>query len=124
MKLRVQSLEALALDAVRSYARGERSLNATMEAVGAYDQEQARLSDGRGTRAARLQNYRRTLADRPWAKCGCRVCKEVGVEVVIFRGNNRNRRRGFHNVQEFYRTLRSSQRMTRDAIEQTTLGLQ
>ena len=24
--------------------------------------------------------------------------KTIGVEVVIFRGNNRNRRRGFHNL--------------------------
>jgi hypothetical protein len=27
------------------------------------------------------------------------------VEVAIFRGNNRNRRRGFHNTHEFYRLL-------------------
>ena len=28
-----------------------------------------------------------------------------GVEVAIFRGNNRNRRRGFHNTHVFYQLL-------------------
>ena len=26
------------------------------------------------------------------------VCKQIGVEVIIFRGADRNRRRGFHNL--------------------------
>jgi hypothetical protein len=30
------------------------------------------------------------------------VCRTWGVEVIIFRGNNRNRRRGFHNTFIFY----------------------
>ena len=31
-------------------------------------------------------------------------CKD-GIDVVIFRGNNRNRRRGFHNTYVFYQLL-------------------
>ena len=45
-----------------------------------------------------LKWYRETLQERPWQRCTCPICKEIGVEVIIFRGNNRNRRRGFHNV--------------------------
>jgi len=45
--------------------------------------------------------YREVLRDRPWEKCDCVICKEIGVEVIIFRGNNRNRRRGFHNTYVF-----------------------
>ena len=41
-------------------------------------------------------------------KCPCEVCKAAGVEVVIFRGNNRNRRRGFHNTYVFYRLFAES----------------
>lgn len=43
-----------------------------------------------------------SLEDRPWQMCDCTVCQEIGVEVVIFRGNDRNRRRGFHNTYIFY----------------------
>lgn len=46
-----------------------------------------------------------TLRDRPWEKCGCVICNDVGLEVLVFRGNNRNRRRGFHNTYVFYQLL-------------------
>ncbi|MFC7205253.1 queuine tRNA-ribosyltransferase tRNA-guanine transglycosylase [Haloferax namakaokahaiae] len=49
-----------------------------------------------------LEAYQRTLANRPWEKCECPICEEHGVEVCIFRGNDRNRRRGFHNTRRFY----------------------
>lgn len=45
------------------------------------------------------------LTDRPWAKCPCQVCKDAGVEIVVFRGANRNRRRGFHNTWVFYHKI-------------------
>ena len=43
-----------------------------------------------------------TLNARPWVDDDCVICREVGVETIIFRGNNRNRRRGFHNSFIFY----------------------
>nr|WP_154269893.1 MULTISPECIES: queuine tRNA-ribosyltransferase tRNA-guanine transglycosylase [Haloferax] len=49
-----------------------------------------------------LEDYQRTLANRPWEKCECPICEEHGIEVCIFRGNDRNRRRGFHNTRRFY----------------------
>ncbi len=54
-----------------------------------------------------LPYYASTLRDMPWKRCDCGICKSVGIEVVIFRGNNRNRRRGFHNVYVFSQLLRS-----------------
>ena len=53
----------------------------------------------RKTMVARVE---KTLNDRPWRKCGCTVCAKWGVEVAIFRGSNRNRRRAWHNVYVFY----------------------
>jgi hypothetical protein len=50
--------------------------------------------------------YHEVLSDQPWKNCSCSVCKGVGVEVIIFRGNNRNRRRGFHNTYVFYNQLK------------------
>ncbi|WP_292370635.1 tRNA-guanine transglycosylase DpdA [Methanoregula sp. UBA64] len=52
-----------------------------------------------------LQYYERTLKARPWKKCPCPICKDIGIDVAIFRGNNRNRRRGFHNVYTFGKIL-------------------
>jgi hypothetical protein len=49
-----------------------------------------------------LEEYRRLLLARPWERCRCPICVEHGIEVAIFRGNNRNRRRGFHNTRRFY----------------------
>jgi hypothetical protein len=46
--------------------------------------------------------YRELLRREPWTDCDCRICQEHGIEVAIFRGNNRNRRRGFHNTRRFY----------------------
>lgn len=48
------------------------------------------------------KGYRELLQNRPWDECDCPVCTELGIEVAIFRGNNRNRRRGFHNTRRFY----------------------
>ncbi|MDF9759788.1 hypothetical protein OKW24_001561 [Peribacillus simplex] len=50
--------------------------------------------------------YHEVLTDKPWKSCSCSVCRNVGVEVIIFRGNNRNRRRGFHNTYVFYNQLK------------------
>ena len=49
-----------------------------------------------------LEAYQETLTKRPWERCDCPICEEHGVEVCIFRGNDRNRRRGFHNTDRFY----------------------
>ena len=49
---------------------------------------------------------RRTLEARPWEACPCPICRDAGVEVLIFRGNNRNRRRGFHNTYVFHKLFR------------------
>jgi len=60
----------------------------------------------------RLQ-IERTLAAAPWKHCDCDICAHIGVEVIIFRSANRNRRRGFHNLgvyhQHVQRILEKSQ---------------
>ena len=118
----VQGLEGAALTAVRAYAKRTVSIDDAMKHIERYDLEQTRKSEVSGSRARRLENYRRTLIDRPWMQCDCAVCRDVGVEVVIFRRNDRNRRRGFHNVRDFYRNLRDRERRARSDVEQPTLG--
>jgi len=54
------------------------------------------------------KHYDKALSEKPWTKCDCVICKDIGPEVIIFRGNNRNRRRGFHNTWVFYQELRKT----------------
>ena len=54
--------------------------------------------------------YEELLRDRPWQDCPCNVCKALGINVVIFRGAERNRRRGFHNVYVTYQKLKKIRR--------------
>jgi len=51
-------------------------------------------------------NLLKTLKEKPWEKCDCPICKETGIHTCIFRGCERNMRRGFHNVYQFHKTLR------------------
>ena len=93
--LRVAEREAL--DAVRAYARRALGIAETMKRISAYDSMLGARVYERNP-GLREQLYRELLRRRPWDRCGCPVCETIGVEVMIFRGNNRNRRRGFHNL--------------------------
>jgi hypothetical protein len=95
----IQKLEIDALDGVRALARNERSVDDALEALLAYDKYITT------ERVDMTTLYRKTLTDRPWEQCECDICKQDGIETIIFRGNNRNRRRGFHNTYSFYRIL-------------------
>lgn len=96
----LKALEAKALSALRAFASHEATVEETLEAVMSYDDL---LGEGRKFR----ELFRRTLEDRPWEDCPCAICRQIGIDVVIFRGNDRNRRRGFHNTWVFYRDLQA-----------------
>ena len=51
------------------------------------------------------ERHKELLNERPWKKCRCKVCKDAGINIVVFRGANRNRRRGFHNTWVFYHKI-------------------
>jgi len=110
---RLLHLEAAALHAVRTYGDGRCSVSDAVEAVIAYGRYALwddRLRDERNER--RLHDlrkaYTRTLRDRAWDRCDCRVCQETGVEALIFRSSNRNKRRGIHNLHVFYASVRAA----------------
>ena len=77
----VQVLEQAALTAVRAWANRTVPIDAAMKHIERYDLAQTRKSEIAGSRARRLDQYRRTLLDRPWERCDCAVCRDVGVEV-------------------------------------------
>jgi queuine/archaeosine tRNA-ribosyltransferase len=107
---KARGLEAAALNAVRAYAAGELPLDAGLEAVMDYWAAlnwEEETSPSRRAAAADKQRqlYAQTLGDRPWERCDCRVCRESGVEALIFRTSNRNKRRGIHNLHVFHTHL-------------------
>lgn len=53
------------------------------------------------------ERHQELLNERPWKKCKCQVCEDAGINIVVFRGANRNRRRGFHNTWVFYHKILS-----------------
>jgi len=103
-------LEDLALSAVRAYAARSATLCESLDAVMEYwrilNWDEDVSPSRRATTATRQrQVYADTLGDRPWERCNCRVCRESGVEAVIFRTSNRNKRRGIHNLHVFHTHL-------------------
>lgn len=93
--------EQRCLRSLIEYDAGQRSLRSALAALRAY----ALIHD---PRTDRTEVYREVLEARPWCACPCEVCRRLGIHVVLFRGAERNRRRGFHNVWVFYRRVNAS----------------
>ena len=97
-------LEQRALAAVRAFDRGEASAR--------RGRRRAARVRGAARRAPRPHALRtpRCSEDAPWRSCDCEVCATVGIEVAIFRGTERNKRRGFHNLHVFAQAPRTGTR--------------
>lgn len=107
----LQNREATALRTLRAFDRGEANVHDTLTDVMAYtaplavgrdeghsDEEKRKLDGLR-------ERYQRTLEDRPWKTCTCQVCRTTGIEAIIFRASNRNKRRGIHNLQAYQKHI-------------------
>ncbi|NVI99752.1 hypothetical protein HV824_16715 [Myxococcus sp. AM009] len=93
-------LEKACLEVMRLFDAGQRSVEEALSVLMEYE----RFYDP-GSKKMHEAAYRETLTDAPWRKCPCDVCRELRHHVVLFRGAERNRRRGFHNVWTFHRQL-------------------
>lgn len=58
-------------------------------------------------KSSRLELMDKVLTDKPWKKCPCDICSDIGIHVVLKRAAARNRRRGFHNLYVAYQKLQS-----------------
>lgn len=106
-------MEQNALKKLRDFDKSIGSLEGTAEAVAEYHHY---LLQGQGEdpksidKALSLVRTRieRTLREQPWKRCKCSICRSVGVEVIIFRSSNRNKRRGFHNLGVYHQHLKNT----------------
>lgn len=103
-------LEQNAIQSLREFDKGNLSIDETLEILLAYDELLELPRNGKVEPKAKerrqklhTQMYRELLQDKPWKQCDCKICQTIGVETIIFRGNDRNRRRGFHNTYVFYK---------------------
>jgi Queuine tRNA-ribosyltransferase len=105
---KAESLQNLNLKNLRLYDKNKISLEEVEKSL--KDYEKLYLKE---KQKSRIENYLETLREKPWEKCKCPICKSDGIEVIIFRGNNRNRRRGFHNTwvlhEKFLKTRKKPQ---------------
>ena len=93
----VERMEKACFQAMHDFDAGKMSVKATCDILEEYDQ--LITPDRQSTRPL----LEKALEDAPWKRCQCAICQKDGIQVIIFRGNNRNRRRGFHNTWLFYR---------------------
>lgn len=99
----IRRLEQAALIALRKFDSKIISVEKCLQAILKYD---ALLDRGEFSSASLEDQYRRTLEARPWTKCQCNFCTAIGIDVAVFRGYNRNKRRGAHNTMRLYEQLR------------------
>lgn len=107
----LQTREQIALTTLRAYDRGDASAPTTVEAVMDYYRF---LLIGPGHDEMKMERIlaktsvatKRTIELAPWKRCRCEICRAAGVEVIVFRSSNRNKRRGFHNLGVYHKHLK------------------
>ena len=100
---KVRQLEKECLWGLREFDRGALSVEDVLESLLKYEQIHH-------PRERRETIYRDVLTERPWSKCQCEICKAIGIDVIVFRGTERNKRRGFHNLRVFFEKLQTELR--------------
>lgn len=95
---RAVELEQSCLRLLRAYDTGDAAVGDVLDALGRYEEVWEGLPE-------RVAGYEEFLTDRPWRTCPCGICAAVGIEIAIFRGSERNKRRGFHNLFVFRQRL-------------------
>jgi hypothetical protein len=85
------------LRVLREYDAGQTNVEEVIDALQRYN-EILGLDGYTGA-------YKQVLDDLPWKDCSCKICVEAGINVLLFRGSERNKRRGFHNLYVLRRRL-------------------
>lgn len=95
---RLAAMERRCLLAVDNFDNTASTMREVLESVNEYGP----LLQRRGEDNHFIEKHTALLRDRPWTKCRCPFCRSAGINVVVFRGASRNKRRGLHNTWVFY----------------------
>lgn len=107
--------ERHSLQALRGFDRHEISMKETLNAVTEYEEII-------GVKKSYRDEYENTLTVAPWRTCSCGLCEKHGIEMVIFRGSERNKRRGFHNLSVLAERMRTLHPTGRAQLERIPGG--
>lgn len=88
----LKAAERECLRRLRDFDRSAASVDDVLSAISDYEP----LVDPK--KKTRIPSYRRTLEAKPWQSCPCDLCRKLGIEIIVFRGTERNKSRGFHNL--------------------------
>jgi hypothetical protein len=107
--------ERQSLRRLRQFDVGACSLDQALDAVSEYE----RVVD---VKRSYESEYRRTLECAPWKACDCGLCAQHGIEIAIFRGSERNKRRGFHNLSVLAAKMKTLRLGKASILERTACG--
>jgi hypothetical protein len=99
--VKARDLEKACLGGITAYDEGKLGLSEVVQRLKDYEEVWHGKKDD-------SERYRETLAEKPWKRCKCAVCRKLGIHVVLFRGAERNRGRGFHNLYVLRQRLNSA----------------
>mgnify|MGYP006092273997 CR=1 FL=1 len=107
----VYKKEKNVLNLLRRYGDDDANLEETLQSLMDYSKicltDHTNLYKDNSVKLENLiEDYKKLLLDKPWEKCDCQVCKKCGIQMAIFRGSNRNKRRGIHNLHVFNNQLK------------------
>ncbi len=91
-------LEKECLSLLIKYDKGQVDLPIVLETLCEYEKIY-------NLKKSRRDSFEKALNDAPWKNCECDICKKIGIHVILKRGAQRNRRRGFHNLYVSYQKL-------------------
>lgn len=97
----LREMENRCLVALNNFTGSNKTHQEVVDAVNLYGP----LLERRGEDNHFFEKHDAVLNDRPWEKCRCPVCRDMGIDVVVFRGTGRNKRRGFHNTWVLYHKI-------------------
>lgn len=97
----LREMETRCLEALRNFDGTTETHREVVESVNDYGP----LLERRGEDNHFIEKHEALLTDRPWEKCRCPVCRDMGIDVAVFRGAGRNKRRGFHNTWVLYHKI-------------------
>jgi hypothetical protein len=97
----LRELEMRCLNALCNFDGTDTAHRDVVDAVNNYGP----LLERRGEDNHFLEKHNEVLRDWPWEKCRCAVCRAMGIDIVVFRGTGRNKRRGFHNTWVLYHKI-------------------
>ncbi|MFV1362543.1 tRNA-guanine transglycosylase DpdA [Mycolicibacterium elephantis] len=107
--------ERASLKTLRAFDAGQASMEDALDAVVEYESVI-------GVKKSYRSEYKDTLEAAPWKTCKCGLCGKHGIEMVIFRASERNKRRGFHNLSVLAEKMKTLRPVVAPTLERAAHG--